>query len=230
MSDPIEMLPEDDNALAAELALGLLEGEDLAEARFRMAHDRGFALRVSAWHESLAALTDDITPVAPSKRIRKVLLKQMFPKQRLPLLERLWVWKGISLAALVLMGYFAMPLLRPAPSEGPAQVFATQMKGESGTLEVLAVVNSDQSGIALHRLAGVAPDGRVLELWAILPDQAPLSLGVLPEQAITRVALPEGLTGQVAQITLAITDEPLGGAPQGAPTGEIRAIGALAEL
>ena len=39
-----------------------------------------------------------------------------------------------------------------------------------------------------------------------------------------------GLAPEAAQITLAITDEPPGGAPGGVPTGEVMAAGAVAEL
>ena len=35
---------------------------------------------------------------------------------------------------------------------------------------------------------------------------------------------------QAAQITLAISDEPVGGSPAGAPTGDVLAAGAMSEL
>ena len=106
---------------------------------------------------------------------------------------------------------------------------ATQTKGAS-TLEVLAVVDPSRGHIALRRLAGAVPRGRVLELSAILPDQAPISLGVLPDGDVTRVSLPAGLVPQIAQVTLAISKEPSGGAPDGAPTGGILSTGVVAAL
>lgn len=230
MTAPQEIPPEDDAFLAAEYALGLSEGEDLANAWFKLANDRQFAIKVAAWQESFARLTDDIAPVKPPRKIKKKLLKDLFPKQQVPLLERLWVWKGISFAAIGLLAYLAIPMLRPAPPEVQVPILAAQLKGQAGPLELLAIVEAGSNEVGLRRVAGAAPEGRVLELWAILPEQPPLSLGVLPQAEVMRIALPDVLSGQLGQITLAITDEPIGGAPGGSPTGEIRALGALEEI
>jgi anti-sigma-K factor RskA len=104
------------------------------------------------------------------------------------------------------------------------------MRGDVDDLELLAVVDPARGELALRRLAGAAPDGRVLELWAILPDQDPISLGLLPEGESLRLALPEALSGQVPTLTLAVTDEPPGGSPTGGPTGTIRALGTVNEI
>lgn len=226
VTDKSETPPIDDDFLAAECALGLTPFEAAEDVRDRLKSDARFAARVAGWQERLVALTDDINPVAPHKRVKKQLLARLFPKVRVPLMQRLWVWKGISLAAVLMLAYLAMPLLRPVGPEAPAPIYATQLKGDS-TLEVLAVFDEARGDIALRRLNGEAPAGRVLELWAILPDQAPMSLGVLPTDDVARMVLPEGLAAQVAVITLAISDEPPGGAPQGVPTGSIMASGAV---
>ena len=47
MSDTPITPPEDDDLLAAEMALGLLEGEDRAAARTRLMQDHEFARRVA---------------------------------------------------------------------------------------------------------------------------------------------------------------------------------------
>ena len=49
-----------DQLLAAEYALGLLEGEDLLAARARESADPAFARDVAEWQERLAPLADDI--------------------------------------------------------------------------------------------------------------------------------------------------------------------------
>ena len=233
MSDLPPPTPEDeDDFLAAELALGLAEGDDLTRAQDRVRRDAIFAAQVAAWHERLIVLADSIAPVTPHKRVKKALLASLFPKIRVPLMQRLWVWQGISFAAIALLAYITVPMLRPpVPTpQGAPQVFATQLTGDVDDLTVLAVLDPARGDIALRRTAGAAPAGRVLELWAILPEQAPISLGVLPADAVARVALPAELAAQVAQITLAISDEPPGGAPAGAPTGAVRAVGAVSEL
>jgi anti-sigma-K factor RskA len=230
MSDTPTIPPEEYDMLAAELALGLLEGEVHEAARIRVLRERGFARRVADWQERLAGMTDDIAPVMPPARSRKALMARLFPARRAPLMQRLWVWQGISFAALATVAFLAVPLLQEAPELSPDEVYATRMVAEDSALELLAVMDMSRGDIALRRVAGTAPEGRVLELWAILPDRAPISLGVLPEGDVSRVALPTDLAPEAAQITLAITDEPPGGAPGGVPSGAVMAAGAVAEL
>lgn len=225
-----DFTPRDaEDAMAAEYVLGLATGDVLAEAQTRAAHDAAFAQRVASWQERMVQLTDSIDPVAPPKKVKRLLLKSLFPRVSVPLMQRLWVWQGIALAALVLAAYLATPLLQPKQLDVPRDVYATQMSSPDFDLQVIAVVDTRNS-IALRRLAGQAPADRVLELWAILPDQAPISLGVLPEGESARIPLPQALAEQIATITLAITDEPLGGAPGGVPSGSIRAAGEISAL
>ncbi len=221
--------PQDDEFLAAEAALGLTPADTVDEVRSRLRRDAGFASRVAGWQERFVALTDDIKPVAPHRRVKKALTARLFPKAFVPLMQRVWVWKGISFASIALLAYMAMPLLRPDVPDVPPTLYATQLKGDSA-LEVLAVVDPARGDVALRRVAGFAPQGRVLELWAILPEQAPISLGVIPDGDVTRVALSAEVLGQIDLVTFAISDEPQGGAPDGAPTGSIMAVGAVSAL
>jgi anti-sigma-K factor RskA len=228
VSEDIHTLPEDPEYQAAEYALGLAEGDHLRSAQTKVQTDPGFAARVAGWQERFVAMTDSIAPVAPRRRVKKALMATLFPKQKVALLDRLWVWKGFTLAALVLAAYVSFPTLRPEPVED-GTVYATQMQGDS-TLQILAVLNPTEGAVTMRVLAGEAPEGRVLELWAILPEQDPLSLGVLPGGESVQLPLPADLAGVAGLITLAITDEPSGGAPEGVPTGSIMAIGAVSEI
>ncbi|MEO9630997.1 MAG: anti-sigma factor [Sulfitobacter sp.] len=230
MSDTPITPAGDDDLLAAEVALGLLEGEDRAAARARLLQDRDFSRSVADWQERFVAMTDDIAPVAPPAKLRRTLMSRLFAARQVPLMQRLWLWQVISVAALATVAFLALPMLREAPVQSPGEVYATRMAAEDSALELLAVMDMSRGDIALRRVSGTAPEGRVLELWAILPDRAPISLGVLPEGEVNRVVLPADLAPEAAQITLAITDEPPGGAPDGAPTGTIMAAGTVAEL
>ncbi|MGR3474140.1 MAG: anti-sigma factor [Sulfitobacter sp.] len=230
MSDTPIIPAGDDDLLAAEVALGLLEGEDRVAARARLLQDRDFSRSVADWQERFVAMTDDIAPVAPPAKLRRTLMSRLFAARQVPLMQRLWLWQVISVAALATVAFLALPVLREAPVQSPGEVYATRMAAEDSALELLAVMDMSRGDIALRRVSGTAPEGRVLELWAILPDRAPISLGVLPEGEVNRVVLPADLAPEAAQITLAITDEPPGGAPDGAPTGTIMAAGTVAEL
>ena len=57
MTEDAPLTPqEEDQALAAEMALGLLDGDDLTAATARMADDAEFARTVRDWHERLAGM------------------------------------------------------------------------------------------------------------------------------------------------------------------------------
>ena len=222
----IQDTPPDDDLMAAELVLGLASADDQVAARRRMATDAGFAERMVFWQERFAAMTDAIAPVKPSAKLKKKMLARVFPKPRVSVLQRVWLWQGVSIAALLFAGYLGVQLLQinTGPVTQPT-VLAAQLVGETSGLQILAVVEPVKHEIALRRVSGQVAPNRAFELWAILPGQAPVSLGVLPEQETVRVLVPEALRSQAAQITLAISDEPLGGSPTGAPTGDVLAVG-----
>lgn len=224
-------IPQDDDVLAAELVLGLATQNDVVAGRRRMATDAEFAARVVFWQERLTAMTDGIDPVKPPAGLKKKLFAQVFPKTRVSILQRVWLWQGVSMASLLFAGYLGVQLLdlNTRPGAQPT-VLAAQLVSETSPLQVLAVVEPIKHEIALRRISGEAIPNRVFELWAILPDQAPVSLGVLPDTETVRILVPAALRSQAAQITLAISDEPIGGSPTGAPTGDVLAAGAMTEL
>ncbi|KIN73446.1 Anti-sigma K factor RskA [Sulfitobacter guttiformis KCTC 32187] len=225
-----ELAPHGDDLLAAELVLKLLEGEELAYATTRLAVDPAFAALVMGWQERLVAMTDSIDPVAPPRRVKKKLLKQMFAGPPVPLSERLWVWKGLSFAAIALVAYMGIQQLGPEVPQADQTIYASQLSGQEVPLQVLAVFDPARGDISIGRVAGEEATGRVFELWAIVPDAAPVSLGVLPVTERARVVLPEALRARVAEITLAISDEPTGGSPTGAPTGAVLAAAPMVAL
>lgn len=73
--------------------------------------------------------------------------------------------------------------------------------------------------------AGVAGD-KSLQLWALVADQAPRSLGVLGDAPVERISASADAVSNVP--TLAISLEPRGGVPsEGGPTGPVLYKGAL---
>jgi len=225
-------IPRDDDLFAAELVLGLASADDVSTARRRMATEQSFAEKMIFWQERFAAMTDSIEPVKPRAKVKKQMLARAFPTPRTPFFQRVWLWQGTSVAALLVAGFLGVQLLEinTRPDSGQPIVLAAQLTSDNSALRVLAVVEPIKHEIALRRVAGVPAPDRALELWAILPDQAPVSLGVLPDQETVRVLVPEALRSQAANITLAISDEPVGGSPTGAPTGDVLAAGAMTEL
>jgi anti-sigma-K factor RskA len=155
-------------------------------------------------------------------------------------------WQGVALGAgglaagaavlvLLLPGALdrvvppSVPVTQGPVTQASSPVFAAEISGDAG-LRLLAVFDPVQGDLRLARTEGGAVPGRVLELWVIADGAAPVSLGVLPEGASANVAVPEALRLAVASGLLAISDEPLGGSPTGAPTGAVLATGPVTAL
>jgi anti-sigma-K factor RskA len=90
--------------------------------------------------------------------------------------------------------------------------------------------------IELHRarlvvvpttLVGI-PANRATELWLIPPNAEPIPLGVFPsDQPATLTRSAEIIAHMSAQAVLAVSEEPPGGSPTGAPTGPVLATGEM---
>ncbi len=70
MSDTLDHndLPEDE-LLAAELALGVLEGAERTTAEQRVMRDRGFARLVEEWEQRLAPWAAEVREVPPPPQV-----------------------------------------------------------------------------------------------------------------------------------------------------------------
>lgn len=222
MSDATD-IPEDDGAvLAGEYALGLLDGDARAAAEARMLTDRAFAASVTDWLERLAVLAEDIAPVEPPARTRAALMKRLFGAaestgQRL--------WKGLAALGGLAAAVFAFLAFQPEVT-GPPALFVSNIEASDGSLNVLAVIDATAHAVRVTRTEGQARPGRVLELWGIPADgTGPVSFGVMPEAEVAVFQVPDALLGKAVGLTLAISDEPLGGSPTGQPTGDILAAG-----
>jgi anti-sigma-K factor RskA len=209
---------------AAEYALGVMSADERAAFEAEMATDRALRESVRFWDESLTPMTSSVEPEPVPPRVYRRLEKRLF-ESRAPLLVRVGFWRGVSFAALAAAATFAL-IAFSEPELGAGPTLVAQVSGEAG-VTVAALYDPADRALRINRVAGAAAEGRALELWLIVGDAAPLSLGVLPEEAqgtlvLTDLPITDGI--------LAISDEPQGGSPTGAPTGDVLAIGAFSEI
>lgn len=88
----------------------------------------------------------------------------------------------------------------------------------------VASVTPDGRALVLKPIVAQAPAGRSYELWSVAGSGAPRSLGVVSDTHATTVLRTRLLEGTAA---FAVSVEPGGGSPSGAPTGPIVSIGKL---
>jgi len=225
-------LPERDadKALAGEYALGLLPSEEAAAFESRLVNEPELRRFYAEWCEDLAALTDRIDPVAPPPRLRGQVEAAVFgaPGRKTGGIGWLGGFLGGLAAAALAIGLIFGADLLPRTLQGPSDpAYVADVAAEDGSLVVAAAYDADAGELFVDRLAGGPREGRALELWLIAGENAPVSLGVLPGEARAALVVPQDLRPQLDGGVLAISDEPPGGSPTGAPTGDVLAAGPI---
>jgi anti-sigma-K factor RskA len=210
--------------LAAQYVLGTLRGP--ARRRFERFYRRDMAALVAVrrWEDRLVELIAEVTPVAPPalvwdrirlriKRERAMQRKQAFSAWRTP---------GYALAAGIAMLAIAIGLwtgFGPGSTEQLARIMDQQQVQ-------LWQIDITRAGDELRVVAGddLALDAsRAYELWA-LPgaDAAPVSLGLMPKTGRGSLQLTDAQRLALSRSKqVAISLEPPGGSPTGAPTGPV---------
>ncbi|MFO1338835.1 MAG: anti-sigma factor [Burkholderiaceae bacterium] len=226
--------------LAAEYVLGTLRGP--ARRRFDALLPAHPALRaaVARWQDALVPLAASVRPVPPSARVWQGIEARLFAeRQPAPSLAaaaaplRWWQavlpWRaatGLASAAALALG---VALTLPRPVQPPVVVvLAPADAAAAGALSkarFVASVSADGRGLVLRPIEALAMDPqRALELWAVPGQGAPRSLGLVAGDGATRVIRTELLRDTAA---FAISLEPAGGSPTGAPTGPIVSVGRI---
>lgn len=146
-------------------------------------------------------------------------------------------WAVLALAALaaallvLVLGPLRAP--RPVPVPGAPLLAALSVPAdqqEAGRIALAAVADRSTGEIRIAAPAAV-PAQRVAQLWLIGADgAAPVPVGLLARGAPTRVVVPAGARALLRPgTTVAVSIEPDGGSPTGAPTGPVIAAGPLAD-
>lgn len=229
---------ERDN-LAAELALGLLDGDELARARQAYYGDPELREAVARWQGRLAALADEVPSAEPRPRVWSAIERRLGHGAANDNPGRVHAWRAAALSAGALAAALAIALiLRPEAAQLP--VPQVQDPGRPLVATLSTPENASQLVAtwdpASKRLF-VAPDDELRadsthshELWIIPSDGRPRSLGTLQAQSQT-VSIPDEVASQFGTgATLAISVEPVGGSTTGLPTGPVIATGTLQNL
>jgi len=217
----------DPDMTAAELALGLLDGEERAAALRRVLADPHFAREVEQWRQRLAGLFDDYPEVAaPDSVAARLAAPEPLPQARATSGFR-WPIAALVGAVAAMLALFVV--LQPTSQvTGPPHhmmVASLMMSDKSGAVPAMVDMTTGEMRIGE---AGMAPQGKTAQLWMIGGDGVPKPMGMLASTGPSRMMLPmEKRRGLKAGIMLAVSIEPLGGSPTGLPTGPVVASGKL---
>jgi len=223
--------PNDDlrEALAAEYALGTLQGR--ARRRFERSLKEEPALRrlVVAWQERLTPLNEGIAPVQPPARVWRSIEQRIRKTSRrgASIWDSLGFWRTASFVASAAVVVLAVILTTATPTSKPHDTMVAVLSDEQSNPAITVSWQADPRGAERLRVrvmghAEMAPD-TAWELW-MLPggDQKPVSLGLITTHENQTVVLPRPLAVKINQASgLAMSVEPKGGSPTGVPTGPI---------
>ncbi|WP_293863284.1 anti-sigma factor [uncultured Alsobacter sp.] len=94
-----------------------------------------------------------------------------------------------------------------------------------------AIVDTRRGTLTFASVTGALQGPRVPQLWYVRRNGPPLSLGLIDPRTRTEVTVPAPvLRAWQPGETLAVSLEPAGGSPTGAPTGPVIATGAVRSL
>ena len=221
--------------LAAGYVAGTLRGP--ARRRFEALLPAHPSLRsaVTAWQDRLIPLTVSVEPQQPSARVWQRIEARISGRPAdEPTPQGWWrqlaFWRGLTALGAVAVVSLSVLLAVPGPATPPVVVVlnaAAPTPGAPGITPAsfVASISGDGRAMVTKPLSNVSVQAdRSLELWAIQGSTPPRSLGVISAQGATVVRRGKVLQGAD---TLAVTLEPSGGSPSGAPTGPILFVGKL---
>ncbi len=242
------MLSEDREAMAAEYALGTLDANERAQAEILQTSDSEFAARVRYWESYLGALIANQEPVEPRRdlfpgikeRIAQEAATGSVPGASvIDLTRRLNRWRGAAVAASALAASLLLfvglrdfaPDYLPAALRPDSARYVAVIQQSKDAPAFLLTVDTRTKSFTVRRVGAEPPQGRAYELW-LVHDRfpGPRSLGVVSEHEFTKPAAFANYDPRIInEATYAVSVEPPGGSPTGAPTGPVVFTGRLIE-
>ncbi len=221
-----------DRLLVAEFALGLLDAGEHARMARRIGADPALARELALWRSRLASLDAEFAETPPPAGVLAKIERRLFAaRARTGFWDSLNFWRGLAAAGLAVavlaVGYNV--LVPRTPLTGQELVAALEQEGSG--VKFVAFYDAAAGTVRLAALSGSAVPDKDFELWAIKGSDAPVSMGVIPVDARSDIALSQTLkAGFGAGTVLAVTLERKGGSPTHAPQGPIVAKGAAVPI
>ena len=218
--------PQLRDAIAAEYALGTLQGAARRRFERSLKDDPQLRRLVAQWRDRLAPLDELAEPVQPSARVWRKIENRIGGASR----GRAWLgnvafWRGASLisaACAVLLAVYVALLLPRSPER-----MVVVMAGDQGKPAMTVSWPMQPRGKPKLRIRVMGhpemPPGTSWELW-MLPEgnQKPVSLGLIGTEPMQELAVPENAAPMINRAAgLAMSQEPAGGSPTGQPTGPV---------
>lgn len=226
----------DDSVVSGEYVLGVLDADERARLLKRAQTDEAFAALVAGWEKRLMPLALEAGVMAPPSALKNRIMAVLFAdaastaKSPSPLLAALNFWRlaAAGMAALALLSSAALVYFTTRPAEIlTPQLVATILPPDASPI-LSAELDEELTLLQIKNAAIDLAEDQNAELWLIPADGTPRSLGLIRSSGTDSVQIPQALRQLIsAGAVLAVSLEPIGGSPTGAPTGPVIGVGAL---
>jgi anti-sigma-K factor RskA len=222
---------EDIEALAGEYVLGTLDAAERAAVAARRQLEPALDAAIAAWERRLAPLAEAAPGIEPPADLFSRIEAEIDSAPRgataadgaeiVDLTRRLRRWRAAAFAGGALAAGLALFILVKDVMRGaePSNFVAVLQK-DATSPAFLVEVDLRSRLLTVRPVAAERQAGKSYELWLINAKLgAPRSLGVIADQGFTvRPALAAYDRSVIEDATYAVTLEPEGGSPTGAPT------------
>jgi anti-sigma-K factor RskA len=221
-------MTDDDDILAAEFALGLLDEAEAQTVQSRARTDSVLSLRIAWWRDQLAPLANEVATPAPDHVWTRI--SAALPVNDNADTARPWKWATGGMG-MIAAGLLAIVVTRqpvpPAPLPPvPSAPMVAALSGEGGT--IVAASYDATSGKLVIAPTTLDPGKGDAELWIIPDGGTPISLGVVNAKNAQTHSIDTRLRTQIQPgATFAISQEAKGGSADGSPHGPIVASGKI---
>lgn len=251
MSTPLSHEQHPLNLIAAQYVLGVLSASARERVQTRMLREPELRDLVQRWERKLNPLAGLIKPEQVPPHVWQMIDAQINHRPAsiqppapavitsttptTPANDQSWkLWTGFSSAVAAGLALFV--ILRPEPTPQIIQSPPVVVQQVIRDLAVLStsdnapawiVRQQDQQLVLTDLSATAVPSDRDLELWSIQGSAAPRSLGVIKLKD-GQAMLSQVQSDLISKDSiLAISLEPTGGSPTGAPTGAVLYTGKI---
>lgn len=230
---------DDIDGLAAEYVLGTLTADERADAQQRLEHDPAFGALVDAWVRRLGPLAEVVSPVsAPSGLYNKIRAQiglashvVSLKAREQSITRRANRWRNVAGAMTALAASLAGLVVWQGQrqAELATQYVAVLQAGEALPAFLLTVDTRSHNFVISAMQRPPEPE-KSYQLWLVHNDMPePKSLGVFNDSEMD--VMPMSKDGPMHDMmmdgTYAVSVEPKGGSPTGAPTGPVVFSGKL---
>ena len=216
--------PELREKLASEYVVGTLRGRARARFQALMRYDPGLRRIVAEWEARLTPLAAAAGEIAPPARLWRAVARRISGGSA----SGLAFWRGLAVASsafvLILAAFIG---LAPAPETPMAMVAVmNDDKGQPALVVSWPPMKAAREYYVRVKVVQAHPvmaSGTAWEMWMLPGGQAaPVSMGLITTDADQTMKLKPALAQRMESAWgVAMSVEPAGGSPTGAPTGPV---------